>query len=144
MAFSWFFESGERIFIFVIVVISILIAFYQIIFTTAKLIASKQYKFEGKHVFITGGSQGLGLSLATQIAQEGAKITIIARRTDILESAVSYIVSHSKNQNASKCVQYFSADVTDENKLRCAVANSEQRFGKIDMLITCHGFSNPK
>ena len=39
----------------------------------------RAYKFSGKSVVITGGSRGLGLVLARQLAAEGARITLIAR-----------------------------------------------------------------
>jgi 3-dehydrosphinganine reductase len=38
----------------------------------------------GKHVCITGGSQGIGLWVAINAAKKGADITIIARNTKIL------------------------------------------------------------
>lgn len=34
----------------------------------------------GRHVFITGGSQGLGLALAHKVLEMGASVTIVARR----------------------------------------------------------------
>ena len=39
----------------------------------------RPYDFSGKSVVITGGSRGLGLVLARQLAAEGARITLIAR-----------------------------------------------------------------
>ena len=39
----------------------------------------RAYNFSGKSVAITGGSRGLGLVLARQLAAEGARITLIAR-----------------------------------------------------------------
>jgi len=47
----------------------------------------KAFDFHGKSVLITGGSRGLGLVLARQLAQEGANITICARDGDELERA---------------------------------------------------------
>lgn len=40
---------------------------------------------EGKHVLITGGSQGLGLALAKLCHQQGASVTIVARTKKTLE-----------------------------------------------------------
>src|SRR5678815_2415022 len=37
------------------------------------------YEFAGKSVLITGGSRGLGLVIARQIAEEGARLTLVAR-----------------------------------------------------------------
>src|SRR5207237_2535000 len=39
----------------------------------------RRIDFHGRHVLITGGSRGLGLVLARELASEGATITILAR-----------------------------------------------------------------
>lgn len=43
--------------------------------------------FTGQHVVITGGSTGIGKATAEKIASLGGKLTLIARRADILDSA---------------------------------------------------------
>ena len=43
--------------------------------------------FSGKHVFITGGSSGIGLAAAQRLVKAGATVTIAARRADVLEAA---------------------------------------------------------
>ncbi|GDX79767.1 ribitol type dehydrogenase [Deltaproteobacteria bacterium] len=43
--------------------------------------------FNGKHVFITGGSSGIGFAAAERLVKAGAKVTIAARRVDVLEEA---------------------------------------------------------
>lgn len=49
------------------------------------------FKPSGKHCFITGGSTGLGRGLAIELAKAGADITIVARRLEELENAVTEI-----------------------------------------------------
>lgn len=49
------------------------------------------FKPAGKHCFITGGSTGLGKSLAIELAKAGADICIVARRVTELEAAVKEI-----------------------------------------------------
>jgi NAD(P)-dependent dehydrogenase (short-subunit alcohol dehydrogenase family) len=46
-----------------------------------------QRPFAGKHVLITGGSEGLGLSLAKALAAQGAALTLVARTPAKLHSA---------------------------------------------------------
>lgn len=41
-----------------------------------------------QHVYITGGSQGLGLELAKLVAQKGAHVSIVARTQSKLDSAL--------------------------------------------------------
>lgn len=44
-------------------------------------------QLQGKHVFITGGSEGLGLELGIQAVREGAKVSLIARTRSKLDAA---------------------------------------------------------
>jgi 3-dehydrosphinganine reductase len=55
------------------------------------------FKASGKHCFITGGSTGLGKSLAIQLAKEGADVCIIARRVSELETAAKEIKVNAEN-----------------------------------------------
>src|SRR5688500_2268502 len=50
------------------------------------------YDFAGKSVVITGGSRGLGLVMARELAAEGARLTLIARDEDELSRAAADIV----------------------------------------------------
>lgn len=45
------------------------------------------FHVDGKHVFVTGGTQGLGLALAKKYAAQGAKVTIVARTQSALDAA---------------------------------------------------------
>ncbi|VVA21020.1 PREDICTED: 3-ketodihydrosphingosine [Prunus dulcis] len=63
---------------------------------------------KNRHVFITGGSSGIGLALAHQAASEGARVSILARSIDKLEEAKKYI-----QLSTGIDVSIFSADVRD-------------------------------
>jgi len=41
--------------------------------------ANRETELLGKHVLITGGSSGIGLSVASEVARRGANVSIIAR-----------------------------------------------------------------
>src|SRR5918996_1819343 len=45
------------------------------------------YDFAGKSVVITGGSRGLGLVIARELADEGARLTLVARDAEELSRA---------------------------------------------------------
>src|SRR5271169_4590466 len=47
--------------------------------------------FTGKHVVITGGSTGIGKATAIKIASVGGRVTLIARRAEVLQQAVREI-----------------------------------------------------
>lgn len=55
-----------------------------------------------QHIFITGGSQGLGLALAELVASQGADVTICSRSKDKLEEAVQRIKVRCKCSRVGK------------------------------------------
>ena len=50
-----------------------------------------RFPVKGRLVVITGGSQGMGLEVAKQLARKGANIAIVARNKDKLETALKQI-----------------------------------------------------
>ena len=95
-----------------------------------------RYSFKGKHVLITGGSSGLGLELAKQIASEKATVTIIARRKDQLELARQEITSYCRKRGCSSPSIYIvQGDVCNRNNIRDAIRESIQTNGEVDVLI---------
>jgi FlaA1/EpsC-like NDP-sugar epimerase len=48
--------------------------------------------FAGKHVLITGGSKGIGLSISKKLLQEGAFVTLVSRSGSNLEEAKTSLV----------------------------------------------------
>eukprot|EP00961_Rhodomonas_salina_P207176 2796224-Rhodomonas_salina.1 len=90
--------------------------------------------FPHKHFFITGGSMGLGRALAVQLAEAGAKVTIVARGQQALDETVQLAQKSGK-----RTVQALSVDVTNESAVQDAVARASAAFGPIDVLVTCAG-----
>jgi 3-dehydrosphinganine reductase len=81
-------------------------------------------------VFITGGSSGIGLALAQQVASEGARVSILARNPEKLDEA-----KHAIQLATGIDVAVFSADVRDYDAVRRAV----EEAGPIDVLVCNHG-----
>lgn len=90
---------------------------------------------KGRHVFITGGSSGIGLALAHQAASEGARVSILARNQDKLEEA-----QHSIRLSTGLDVAIFSADVQDF----IAVQKAVKEAGPVDVLICNQGVFVPQ
>ncbi len=88
----------------------------------------------GKHVVITGGSQGIGLETARLVAQRGGRVSIVARTASALEAAVTDI-GHD--------AAWAAVDVTDPDALVAAFAELTAQSGDCDLLITCAGIAHP-
>ncbi|MEO7133702.1 MAG: SDR family oxidoreductase [Vicinamibacterales bacterium] len=91
-----------------------------------------RYRFDNKVVLITGGSRGLGLVLARQLAKNGALVGLLARNADELSRARETIP-------APFPVQLLVADVTVASQVEHAVDTLIQRFGRIDVVINNAG-----
>jgi short-subunit dehydrogenase len=72
----------------------------------------------GQHVVITGGSSGLGLELAHQLAARGLQLTLVARGAVKLESAKDEIMARAPRAKVGVLV----ADVSDHEPLEQAFA----------------------
>jgi NAD(P)-dependent dehydrogenase (short-subunit alcohol dehydrogenase family) len=101
-------------------------------FGLAALAQRRRYSFRNKVVLITGGSRGLGLVLARELAAQGALIGLLARDAHELQRARETITSES-------AVQLLPADVTQPLQVEQAVRNLAQRFGRIDAVINNAG-----
>lgn len=94
---------------------------------------SARYSFAGRTVLVTGGSRGLGLVLAREVAAEGARVAICGRDTDALERARAAL------ERIGGIATAVPADVADRDSVRKLVATVEQRLGPIDVLINNAG-----
>ena len=61
---------------------------------TKKFGTNRERELLDKHVVITGGSSGIGLNVAIEVAKRGANISIIARSKEKLEAAKRQISGH--------------------------------------------------
>ncbi len=90
----------------------------------------------GKRIFITGGSRGIGLAIALRAAADGAKIAIAAKTTDphpklpgTIYSAAEEIKAAGGEALAIQC------DLRDESQIESAIAQAAETLGGIDILI---------
>ena len=99
----------------------------------ATLRTKRAYDLNGKTVLIVGGSRGLGLILARQLATQGAKLSICARSERELASAKAEFVERGTEVLTTVC------DVTDKAQIENAVAKTVEHFGAIDVLFYVAG-----
>jgi NADP-dependent 3-hydroxy acid dehydrogenase YdfG len=87
----------------------------------------------GKVALVTGASSGIGEATAVALAEEGARIAVLARRADRLEQVVKRI--KAAGGEAIPLV----ADMTNEGQLRAAIRQANEAFGRIDILVNNAG-----
>ena len=91
---------------------------------------------EGKRIFITGGSRGIGLAIALRAARDGAQIAIAAKTTDPHPTLPGTIFSAAKEIEAAGGVALpIACDIRDESQIESAIAQTAEKFGGIDILI---------
>lgn len=90
--------------------------------------------FRNKVIWITGASSGIGAELAAQLARQGAKLVLTARRPDVLEQIKS---SHTENDN----IHILPADITDNKNITALCNDAVSAYGHIDIVIHSAGTS---
>lgn len=88
---------------------------------------------KNKVVVITGASSGIGRALAIEFASKGARLSLGARRTDLLEKLQSEIPGTE--------ILISKTDVSIESDCQLLIEETVKRFGQIDVLINNAGIS---
>lgn len=89
---------------------------------------------EGKVAVVTGGSRGIGYSIAAALARHGSRVAIGSRNTDDLTKA-----SGSLNKLAPSHVAALTTDVRNYSQVERLVARAEEAFGGVDILVNNAG-----
>jgi citronellol/citronellal dehydrogenase len=91
---------------------------------------------QGKTLFITGASRGIGLAIGLAAAREGANVAIAAKSSvpnpklpGTIHTAAEAIERAGGRALALRC------DIRDEGQIEAAVATTLERFGGIDVLV---------
>jgi NAD(P)-dependent dehydrogenase (short-subunit alcohol dehydrogenase family) len=87
----------------------------------------------GKTAFVTGAASGIGLGIATALAQAGVKVMLC----DIEEAALAKAVEGLKRTNAD--VDGFKADVSLKAELEAAAKATIDRYAKVHILVNNAG-----
>ena len=86
-------------------------------------------QWQGRSVWLIGASSGIGLATAKALHAAGARITVSARKTDLLEA---FVQSHTGSQA-------IALDVCDTSAVHAAAQRVAQSHG-IDVVVYCSGY----
>lgn len=86
-------------------------------------------RFEGQVALITGASVGIGRATAHRMAEQGARLALVDFNEETLMRLKEELSAYGED------ILYFVGDVSDENRTREIVAETENALGKIDILI---------
>ena len=96
----------------------------------------KQFDLTGRAAIVTGGSKGLGESMAAGLASAGADVLLVSRNEEEAATAASKIQSEHGRKGIG-----IRADVTSETDVAAMVDRAMSEFGRIDILINNAGIN---
>ena len=91
---------------------------------------------EGKTLFISGGSRGIGLAIAVRAAADGANVALIAKTAEPhpkLEGTI-YTAAETIEQAGGQALPIVG-DIRDDDQVASAVEQTVERFGGIDICV---------
>ena len=91
--------------------------------------------FRDQTVIVTGASSGIGRALALQLAGQGAKVALAARRADLLEQ-----VAAACRQAGGEALA-VPTDIADEVQCRMLVEKTVATFDRLDLLVNNAGLA---
>jgi len=104
-----------------------------VMFSAARVSRNRHaISFEGRVVVITGGSRGLGLVLARQLAAEGARLCLLARDEEELERARRHLPAEAE-------VMPIRCDIRRRADVRNAMERLRERWPAVDVVINNAG-----
>jgi 3-oxoacyl-[acyl-carrier protein] reductase len=90
---------------------------------------------KGKVAMVAAASQGLGFAIAKVLADEGAHVSIAARKKETIDAAAARIADRAEHGSVLASV----ADVSKAESIAAWHRATVERFGGVDMLVTNSG-----
>jgi short-subunit dehydrogenase len=97
--------------------------------------------YSEKTVFIAGGSEGIGLSLAKEFSNRGAHVVIFSRSENKLKKALTEL--EKAKQKPEQKMGSFALDVSVEKDVKKVLESAVKQFGIPDVFINNAGRALP-
>ena len=94
------------------------------------------FRLNGKIALVTGGARGLGLTMATALAEAGADVALAGRSRDACETSATGIA-----RTTGRRAKAFAADVTLAADVDRLVTDVEAQLGPVDILVNSAGIN---
>jgi NAD(P)-dependent dehydrogenase (short-subunit alcohol dehydrogenase family) len=96
---------------------------------------SALFSLEGRSALVTGGSSGIGRTIALALAEAGASIVLLARDRDRLEESARAIEAMGGS------AVWFDCDLSDRGSLADAAIRAAKPFGTPDIIVNAAGIN---
>jgi NAD(P)-dependent dehydrogenase (short-subunit alcohol dehydrogenase family) len=94
-------------------------------------------RYQGRHIVVTGASSGIGRAIAVRLGEEGASVSLLARRAADLDETAGLV------EGAGGGARAFACDVTDPAALEGAFSDAVAHFGPLFACVANAGVGGP-
>lgn len=95
------------------------------------------FDLSGRVAVVTGGTGALGQAVAGGLVASGARVVVVARRTDLVEALAAEL-------GGPACALGVVADVLDPGHLAAALGTVMREWGRVDVLVNAAGGNQPE
>lgn len=98
-----------------------------------KVPTNELINLKGKTAVVTGGAVGIGLGIATRLAEAGASVMVADLNKEKAEKAANELTQRGLN------VKFLECNVSDEQAVQSLVSNTVMELGPVDILVNNAG-----
>ena len=94
-----------------------------------------RFDLSNKTAIVTGASQGIGETIAIEMAKSGAIVFCLARNKEALDTTIKKITENGGKATA------FSCDISNNDDFKSIILNIVKEYGSIDILVNNAGIT---
>ena len=93
--------------------------------------------FQDRTALVTGSAQGIGLEIARQFYDNGARVVIV----DLFQEGVDQACREIAGSTDDDRIAGFTCDVSDADSVKALFRSVKERFGNLDILVNNAGIT---